>query len=262
MLFRSQTSRAHAAGDQRHRGFQNLFDRSQRFGVDDRHVIDRADRRVNQSRPNHLAQYIATPLASPVSLEQILAALQAGPPVGALGQGLRTAVPVASTDADALHAENTNAGVAVVDLPRRFFDTIAVNDQRLVIAQIVLTLTDSRGIGQVTFNQVVTRPNGESVPSGSPLSKADFVALLDSSYVGPMNIGNDGEFTLNELARLVLEVTNSSSEIVFEPLPVDDPTQRKPDLTLARSVLGFEPRVPLHDGLVATAEYFARKLGV
>ena len=90
-------------------------------------------------------------------------------------------MPVASTDADALHAENTNAGVAVVDLPRRFFDTIAVNDQRLVIAQIVLTLTDSRGIGQVTFNQVVTRPNGESVPSGSPLSKADFVALLDSS---------------------------------------------------------------------------------
>jgi len=88
------------------------------------------------------------------------------------------------------------------------------------------------------------------------------VGLLDSSYVGPMNIGNDGEFTLNELARLVLEVTNSSSEIVYEPLPVDDPTQRKPDLTLARRVLGFEPRVPLRDGLVVTAEYFARKLGV
>ena len=88
------------------------------------------------------------------------------------------------------------------------------------------------------------------------------VALLDSSYVGPMNIGNDGEFTLNELARLVLEVTNSSSEIVHEPLPVDDPTQRKPDLTLARRVLGFEPRVPLRDGLVVTAEYFARKLGL
>jgi dTDP-glucose 4,6-dehydratase len=88
------------------------------------------------------------------------------------------------------------------------------------------------------------------------------VALLDSSYVGPMNIGNDGEFTLNELARLVLEVTNSSSEIVHEPLPVDDPTQRKPDLTLARQVLGFEPLVPLRDGLVVTAEYFARKLGL
>ena len=96
--------------------------------------------------------YVATPLASPVSLEQILAALQAGPPVGALGQGLRTAVPAAATNADGLHAENTNAGVAIVDLPRHFFDSIAVSDQRLVIAQIVLTLTDSRGIGQVTFD--------------------------------------------------------------------------------------------------------------
>jgi spore germination protein GerM len=85
------------------------------------------------------------------------------------------------TNSDALHAENTNAGVAIVDLPRHFFDTIAVNDQRMAIAQIVLTLTDSRGIGQVEFSEVVTRPNGESVPAGSPLSKSDFVALLDSS---------------------------------------------------------------------------------
>ena len=88
------------------------------------------------------------------------------------------------------------------------------------------------------------------------------VGLLDSNHVGPMNIGNDGEFTLNELAKYVLEVTNSSSEIVYEDLPVDDPTQRKPDLTLARSVIGFEPQVQLRDGLVITAEYFARKLGV
>jgi spore germination protein GerM len=125
--------------------------------------------------------YVATPLPSPVTLEQILAALQAGPPPGALGQGLRTAVPLVATNSDALHAENTNAGVAIVDLPRHFFDTIAVSDQRMAIAQIVLTLTDSRGIGQVEFSEVVTRPNGESVPAGSPLSKSDFVTLLDSS---------------------------------------------------------------------------------
>ena len=88
------------------------------------------------------------------------------------------------------------------------------------------------------------------------------VKLLDSDYVGPMNIGNDGEFSLNELAELVLEVTNSNSEIVYEDLPVDDPTQRKPDLTLARSILGFEPKVALRDGLEVTAAYFAKKLGV
>src|SRR4051812_28357296 len=88
------------------------------------------------------------------------------------------------------------------------------------------------------------------------------VGLLDSGYVGPVNIGNDGEFTLLELAELVRSVTGSSSEIVFEPLPVDDPTQRRPDLSLARSVLDFEPRVALRQGLERTAPWFARKLGV
>jgi dTDP-glucose 4,6-dehydratase len=88
------------------------------------------------------------------------------------------------------------------------------------------------------------------------------VGLLDSGYVGPMNIGNDGEFTLLQLAELVLSVTNSRSEIIFESLPVDDPTQRRPDLSLARSVLGFEARVSLQQGLERTAPWFARKLGV
>jgi nucleoside-diphosphate-sugar epimerase len=60
-----------------------------------------------------------------------------------------------------------------------------------------------------------------------------------------------------ELAELVLELTGSSSEIVYEPLPVDDPTQRKPDITLARSVLGWEPEVDLREGLRRTAKWFA-----
>lgn len=87
------------------------------------------------------------------------------------------------------------------------------------------------------------------------------LGLLDSNYVGPMNIGNDGEFSLLELAKMVLEVTNSKSEIVFRDLPVDDPTQRKPDLSLARREIGFEARVDLREGLTRTAEYFAAKLG-
>ncbi len=88
------------------------------------------------------------------------------------------------------------------------------------------------------------------------------LSLLDSDYVGPVNIGNDGEFTLLELAKLVLEVTNSTSEIVYESLPVDDPTQRRPDLTLARKVLGFEPQIALREGLEKTAPWFAAKLGL
>jgi len=84
------------------------------------------------------------------------------------------------------------------------------------------------------------------------------LALLDSDFVGPMNIGNPNEFTVLELARKVLEVTGSSSELVHEPLPVDDPTQRQPDISLARRVLGWEPQVALEEGLRRTAAWFAR----
>jgi dTDP-glucose 4,6-dehydratase len=87
-----------------------------------------------------------------------------------------------------------------------------------------------------------------------------FLALLDSDQTGPMNIGNDNEFTILELAQLAIEVTGSSSELVFEPRPVDDPTQRKPDLTLARTHLGWEPQVQLREGLERTAAYFTSVL--
>jgi dTDP-glucose 4,6-dehydratase len=87
-----------------------------------------------------------------------------------------------------------------------------------------------------------------------------FLALLDSELATPVNIGNDTETTVAELARLALEVTGSSSTIVHEALPVDDPTQRKPDLTLARAELGWAPTVPLREGLERTTAYFRTKL--
>ena len=83
------------------------------------------------------------------------------------------------------------------------------------------------------------------------------VALLDSDEHDPVNIGNPNEFTVKELADLVLEVTGSKSEIEYLPLPVDDPVQRRPDITRAREILGWEPHVQLSEGLVRTAEYFA-----
>jgi dTDP-glucose 4,6-dehydratase len=86
------------------------------------------------------------------------------------------------------------------------------------------------------------------------------LALLDSDLTGPVNIGNPDEFTVRELANLVLEVTGSSSEIVYEPLPVDDPTQRQPDITLARTALGWEPRIALREGLERTATWFRKSL--
>lgn len=88
-----------------------------------------------------------------------------------------------------------------------------------------------------------------------------FLRLLDSDHVGPVNIGNPNEFTVRELADMVLELTGSASELVFEPLPVDDPVRRQPDITLAREVLGWEPVVQLREGLGATIEHLARVVG-
>jgi dTDP-glucose 4,6-dehydratase len=90
-----------------------------------------------------------------------------------------------------------------------------------------------------------------------------FLALLDSDVAAqPVNIGNPDEFTVLELAQLVLDVTGSRSEIVHEPLPVDDPTQRQPDITLARERLGWEPAVALREGLARTADYFRLALSL
>ena len=80
------------------------------------------------------------------------------------------------------------------------------------------------------------------------------IALAESGYHNPVNVGNPDEYTLSELAKAVVEVTGSRSEIVFEALPVDDPQVRQPDITLAREILGWEPQVSLRDGLRQTIE--------
>jgi UDP-glucuronate decarboxylase len=74
---------------------------------------------------------------------------------------------------------------------------------------------------------------------------------------GPVNIGNDTEFTMRELAELAIAITGAKVDITFHPRPIDDPTQRRPNLALARQRLGFEPRVPLRDGLARTVAYFS-----
>jgi len=75
-------------------------------------------------------------------------------------------------------------------------------------------------------------------------------------FYGPVNLGNPDEFTILELARRVIDLTNSRSKIVFQPLPSDDPAQRKPDITLAREKLGWQPGISLEQGLVGTIAYF------
>ena len=85
-----------------------------------------------------------------------------------------------------------------------------------------------------------------------------FVRLMntDDSFTGPVNIGNPSEFTIKQLAEKVIEMTNSSSELVYKELPSDDPTQRRPDITLAKEAMDWEPKVSLEEGLKSTIEYF------
>ena len=80
-------------------------------------------------------------------------------------------------------------------------------------------------------------------------------------FTGPVNIGNPGEFTMLQLAHEIIDITGSGSKIIYLPLPADDPTQRKPDISLAREKLnGWEPVVPLREGLIKTISYFEELL--
>jgi dTDP-glucose 4,6-dehydratase len=127
------------------------------------------------------------------------------------------------------------------------------------------------GDGRVVSNFVVQALHGEPLTvygDGSQTRSLCYVddqiagltALLDSRLTGPVNIGNPDERSMIELARMVLEMTESQSEIAFCPLPTDDPTRRCPDITLAQSALGWSPQVELRDGLQWTIAHFAERI--
>ena len=84
------------------------------------------------------------------------------------------------------------------------------------------------------------------------------VALMNAGdeVTGPVNVGNPNEFTILQLAQLVKEITNSNADIVLKPLPGDDPKQRKPDISLAKSLLNWQPTIELEEGLIKTIAYF------
>jgi dTDP-glucose 4,6-dehydratase len=84
--------------------------------------------------------------------------------------------------------------------------------------------------------------------------------LAESSINEPVNIGNPHEMSIEQMAHLIIEMTGSSSKVVFKPLPTDDPKVRQPDITRARTLLGWEPKIPLEQGLTSTIEYFRKKM--
>jgi UDP-glucuronate decarboxylase len=91
-----------------------------------------------------------------------------------------------------------------------------------------------------------------------------FLAAMDTppDFTGPVNLGNPDEFTIRALAETVIAMTGSRSQIVAEPLPVDDPRRRRPDITLARDSLGWQPQVGLREGLASAIRFFEQELGI
>jgi len=129
--------------------------------------------------------------------------------------------------------------------------------------------------GRVVSNFIVQALKGEDITVYGDGSQTRSFCYIDDmvdgiikmmnspkGFTGPVNLGNPEEFTILELAEMILKLTKSKSKIVFKPLPQDDPKQRQPDITLAKSRLNWEPKVPLQEGLVKTIEYFKAFLGV
>lgn len=159
-----------------------------------------------------------------------------------------------------------------------FFDYHRQHRLRIKVARIFNTYGPRMAVndGRVVSNFIVQALKheditvyGEGAQSRSFCYVDDmidgFVRLMEGTadeFTGPVNLGNPGEFTILELARAVIKATGSRSKIVHRPLPQDDPLQRRPDITLARRELGWEPRVPLAEGLAPTIAYFKGVLGL
>jgi dTDP-glucose 4,6-dehydratase len=165
---------------------------------------------------------------------------------------------------------------SVYDEAKRFAESLTMAMHRthgvdVGIARIFNTYGPrlSPGDGRVISNFVVQALRGEPLSvygDGSQTRSFCFVddeiagllALLDSSLSGPVNIGNPDERSMLDVAEFVLDVTGSSSGITYEPLPEDDPTRRCPDITLARTALGWQPTTGFREGIERTIAYFER----
>jgi dTDP-glucose 4,6-dehydratase len=86
------------------------------------------------------------------------------------------------------------------------------------------------------------------------------IRMMESSENSPINIGNPAEMTIRQIAETIIEMTGSTSRIIYQPLPEDDPKVRRPDITRARTLLGWEPKVDLREGLTKTIDYFRTKV--
>ncbi|MFA5775979.1 MAG: UDP-glucuronic acid decarboxylase family protein [Patescibacteria group bacterium] len=147
-----------------------------------------------------------------------------------------------------------NVEIRVVRIFNTYGPRMAVNDGRVV----------SNFIIQALKNKPITiYGDGSQTRSFcyvNDLISAIYKMMNNPSHTGPINIGNPGEFTIKELAEKVIALTDSKSKIIYNDLPADDPKQRKPDISLAKKVLNWEPKIKLNEGLKKTVEYFKSKI--
>lgn len=158
-----------------------------------------------------------------------------------------------------------------------FFDYHRQNQVRIKVARIFNTYgprmhpTDGRVVSNFIVQALKNQPitvYGDGRQTRSFCYVDDLINGLiklmntPDDFTGPVNIGNPGEFTMIELAELVIKLSGSKSKLVFNPLPPDDPKQRKPDIELANKVLGWQPTVKLEDGLRKTIDYFRKVVPV
>ncbi len=151
------------------------------------------------------------------------------------------------------HRQN-GVDIRIVRIFNTYGPRMAVNDGRVV----------SNFIVQALRNQPITI-YGDGAQTRSFCYVSDLIEgvwrlMNTEGLTGPVNIGNPSEFTIRELAEMVISLTGSRSEIVHRPLPQDDPVQRQPDISLAREKLGWQPKVALKDGLTPTIEHFEKAL--
>ena len=152
------------------------------------------------------------------------------------------------------HRQN-KVDIKIVRIFNTYGPRMAVNDGRVVSNFIVQAL---RG------EPITIYGDGSQTRSFcyvSDLTEGLYRMMESESFIGPVNLGNPGEFTIADLAGLVLKLTRSKSKIVHQALPSDDPVRRRPDIVLAKAKLGWEPKVALEEGLSRTIDYFKERLG-
>ena len=149
------------------------------------------------------------------------------------------------------YRRQNSVNIKIVRIFNTYGPRMAINDGRVVSNFIIQALTKKKitvyGDGTHTRSFCFVKDLIEGL-----------ILMMNSAdeFYGPVNIGNPGEFTILQLAQIIIKLTNSNSKIEFHPLPSDDPVQRKPDITLAQDKLGWSPKIDLEKGLISTIRYF------